>query len=47
MNKTSFKFISGFVLILVVSLGVLVYFSTDRDIEKDIIPAENLATEQI
>ncbi|MCK5285929.1 MAG: hypothetical protein KAJ58_01735 [Candidatus Pacebacteria bacterium] len=46
MNKTSFKFISGFVFILIVSLGVLVYISGSSDLKEDINPIENLAAEQ-
>ena len=46
MNWTSLKFILGFIFILASSLGVLVYFSAEGDIEKDINPTENLAAEQ-
>ncbi len=46
INWTSSKFICGFVLILMVSLGILVYFSTSEDLKNDIDPADNLATEE-
>lgn len=46
INWTSTKFISGFILILLISLVVLVYFSVNKNID-DIDPIDNLAEEQI
>ena len=46
MNLASFKFIGGFILILLASLAVLVYFSIGGSTENGVDPVENLVAEQ-
>lgn len=46
MNWTSFKFIAGFVFILLAALVFLVYLS-GGNIDKKVDPIENIAEEQV